>query len=43
MALPDLELKDEFMGGAGAASHTLEIDESQFAVQDFSVQGVDWW
>ena len=28
-------------GGAGAASHTLEIDESQFAVHDFSVQGVD--
>ena len=44
MALPDPELKDEFMGGAGVASHTLEIDETQFAVHDFSVQGVDgWW
>ena len=41
--LPDPELKDEFMGGAGAASHTLGLDESHFAMHEFSVEGVDGW
>jgi hypothetical protein len=42
-ALPNPELKDEFMGGASTASHTLNLDESRFAVPHFAVQSVDGW
>jgi hypothetical protein len=31
------ELKDEFVGGASTASHTLNLDESRFAVPHFAV------
>jgi hypothetical protein len=42
-ALPDPELKYEIMGGASTASHTLNLDESRFAVPHFAVQAVDGW
>ena len=40
---PRPRTQPEFMGGAGAAFHTLYYDEPQFAVHGFSVQCAHGW